>query len=472
MDLKRKALNQLILWKGRKNHKPIIIEGLRQVGKSYVAEKFSKENYENFIVFDFRHDISLNSIFRSDKDNAKMTVESIIQNASIHFPEKKFIKGKTCLVFDEIGDSPLARESFKVFGVNSGFDIVATGSLLGLAGVNQEVSKNTPVGYEEYLKMTALDFEEFLWANGVNDFAIDKIKECVSSWKELPENYHGVLSSYLIRYMLVGGMPEAVTSFLETANFMDSRAVQTRLLKDYEDDFGKKNDKNGRTIIDSNLLIKTSRAYHSIPDQLAKENKKFKFSLIQHGGRSSEFSDALEWLSKAGIIAFSHNLRSIEMPLAGNSITEEFKVYPTDIGLLMASYPLATTQEIIKGNLSAYKGALYEGLAAEMLYKAGFDLFYYSDTKRHLENDFLIETAEGILVIESKATNGKMASAKALAQGKTPYKIDKVYKMVSGNFGKGTFFDSIPQYAFPFLLEQINSKLSENLVASPLPKLN
>ncbi|MCI2111828.1 MAG: ATP-binding protein [Bacilli bacterium] len=471
MELKRKINESLLKWKNRPNHKPLIIEGLRQVGKSYSALKFAKENYENWVLFDFRHDRSLQKIFENNGDDGRVTLESIIAGSKIRFPDKSFEKGKTCLVFDEVGDCPLVRESFKIFGVDSGYDIIATGSLLGVAGVNEKAKKNTPVGYEEYVDMTALDFEEFLWANKVSDEAIREIKNSVVSFSEVSPTIHSVLSSRLLRYVVVGGMPEAVVAFLNSKDLLEARNVQIRLLKDYEDDFGKKTDRNGVTIIDPTLLIRTQRAYRSISDQLAKENKKFKYSCVQGGGRSSEFSDALAWMEKTGLIVMAHNLRAIESPLSGNSISEEFKVYPTDIGLLTASYPLTLTQGILNGDLGAYKGAVYEALAADMQYKAGLSLYYYSDTKRHQENDFLIEEKDGISVVESKAKNGKMASAKALAEGKTPYKILRVYKLISGNFGKGSFYFSLPQYAFPFLLETISGRLRKGLVLPPLPKI-
>lgn len=471
MDFKRKATSLLLDWKNRNGHKPIIIKGLRQVGKSYTAISFAKENYKNWAFFDFRHDKSLSKIFENTKDDGLMSVDSIISNAQIRFPNTTFEKGNTCLVFDEIGDCPIARESFKLFSSNSGYDIIATGSLLGIAGVNEASEKNTPVGYEEYLDMTALDFEEFLWANGVSSEAINQLKTSVNNFSPTSPTIHSVLSSYLIRYIILGGMPEVISAFLNSQNLLDARAVQTRLISDYEDDFGKKIDKNGNCIIDSTLLIRTQRAYRSIADQLAKENKKFKYSYIEGGGRSSEFSDALAWLEKAGLIVMAHNLRSIESPLAGNSISEEFKVYPTDIGLLIASFPLKTTQSILTGDFGAYKGAIYEGLAAEMLYKAGFPLYYFSDTKRHLENDFFLEEKDGISVIESKANNRKMASAKALKNGETPFKIKEVYKLVSGNFGEGSFFKTMPQYSFPFFLENIDIKLKEGLHLLPLPKI-
>lgn len=471
MELKRKATSYLSSWKERKNHKPLVIEGLRQVGKSYTALSFAKRNYENVLFLDFRHDKSLSDIFQNKGENGRMDTETILENMKLHFPKANLVPKKTCLIFDEVGDCPIARESFKLFTPEKGFDIIATGSLLGIAGVNSVSKKDTPVGYEEYLEMTALDFEEFLWASGVSEKAIEIVKGGVRDFKEIPEAYHNAFSRYFLRYIVVGGMPEAITTYLETNDMMATRNVLLSLRKDYEDDFGKRVDEKGVTILDSNLLVRTLRAYRSIPDQLAKENKKFKYSAIEGGGRSSEFSDALMWLEKAGMIVRANNVKAIERPLSGNVITEQFKVYPTDIGLLCASYPLPFTEEILKGEMGAYKGAVYEAIVAETLFKAGEPLSYYSDTKRHLENDFLLEDKEGIDVIESKSTNGKMASAKALAEGKTPYTIHRVYKLSQGNFSKGDYFFSLPQYAFLFFLEEEKKKIEEGLKLDPLPKI-
>lgn len=471
MELRRKAADALKKWKQRKNHRPLIIEGLRQVGKSYVALSFAKANYDDVVFFDFRHDKSLEDIFQNPGENGKMSVETIIRNAKVHFPSHSFTPGHTCLIFDEVGDCPLARESFKLFAVSSDYDVIATGSLLGIAGVNEKSRKDTPVGYEEYLEMTALDFEEFLWANQVSDEAIEQLKKSVQDFSEISPTYHHVFSSYLLRYLVVGGMPQAVLAYLDSDNILAARDVLIALRKGYEDDFGKRVDAQGNTILDPTLLIRTLRAYRSIPDQLAKENKKFKYSAIEGGGRGSEFSDALMWLEKAGIITRAYNLRAIEKPLSGNAISDQFKVYPSDIGLLTAAYPISFSEEILKGDMGAYKGAVYEALAAETLFKAGEPLYYYSDTKRHLENDFLLEGVEGIDIVESKATNGKMASAKALATGNSPYSIHRVYKLARGNFSIGDYYYSLPQYAFLFLLEQKKKEAEANLKLPPLPKI-
>lgn len=472
MELKRHDYQKLLQWKNKKGHLPVILRGLRQIGKSYLAEHFAKEEYgeEYCPILDFRHDGRLESLFKDEKGQKKIEVNHIIEGMRVMFPDKKIEKGKTCIVMDEVGDCPLARESFKVFGKDSGYDIIATGSLLGLSQVQGQGS-DTPVGYEEYIDMRPLSFIEYLENAKVSNEAIDKIFHCIRSGDGLPLAYHEVLSNHLHRYLLVGGMPEVVSSFLENGNLNEARATLTRLRNDFEDDFGKKRNAKGEIVIDSTLLVRTIRAYRSIPDQLAKENKKFKYSTIYSGGRSSEFSDAIAWLSKTDIIALSHNVRAIESPLEGNAITEEFKVYPTDIGLLLSSYPPSIMQQVLSGDLGAYKGMIYEGFVADALYKAHFPLYYYSDTKKHLENDFLVESNEGIIIIESKATNGKMASARALMSEGSPYRVHKVYKVAMNNFGQGEFYEAIPQYSLPFLLDLLQGELEKPLVVDALPSL-
>ena len=469
MELKRHDYDLLLKWKNRKGHLPIILRGLRQIGKSFLAERFAFDQYgEDYCpVLDFRHDGRLNSLFLDGKGQKRIDVDHIIEGIRILFPKKRVEKGKTCIVMDEVGDCPLARESFKVFGSDSGYDIIATGSLLGLSQLHGEGS-DTPIGYEEYLDMTPLDFIEFLENSNVSQEAIKRIYGAVKGKEALPEAYHDVLLSHLHRYLLVGGMPEAVVHFLETGNLNETRDILVRLGKDFEDDFGKRKNSKGETIIDPTLLVRTIRAYRSIPDQLAKENKKFKYSTIPGGGRSSEFSDAIAWLEKTDIVALSHNLRCIESPLSGNAISDEFKVYPTDIGLLLSLYPISIMREILSGDLGAYKGMIYEGFVADAFYKTHLPLYYYSDTKKHLENDFLLEGKEGIIVIESKATNGKMASARALMSEDSPYKVSKVYKVAASGFGEGAFYESIPQYALPFLLHLIAEGNNEPILLEPL----
>lgn len=466
MYLYREAYEKMLEWKNKKIKNPLIVDGLRQVGKTYLCEKLGKEEYDDYVLYDFRHDSNLNSLFF---ENGKISVDAFIQNSSIYFPKHKFIPKKTLLIFDEINDSAIARESLKLFGLDGRFDVVATGSLLGISDL---ASKHIPVGYDEYLTIKPLNFIEFLIACGISNDALEHIQKSVNMNEQLNDSYLNVLYSHFIRYIIVGGMPKALLKYLETNNLLEVREVQTNLLRDYIADFGLRYKEDGSKFLDSILLVRISRVFNSIPDQLAKENKKFKYSVITPGGRSSEFSDALEWLEKMGLIIRAHNLRAIETPLKGNSITEEFKVFFSDIGLLIASYPITLTQEILSGELGAYKGAIYEAICADMFSKSDYELYYFSDSLNHLENDFLIETINGIDVIEAKATNGKMVSAKKLALGETPYKIHKVYKLMKEDYGVGSFYESFPYYLLPFFLKHVTFEIEDKLKnLDDLPKI-
>lgn len=466
MELIRESYKYMVEWSKRKNKKPLIVDGLRQVGKTYLCEKLGKEEYENYVLYDFRHDKNLDRLFY---DNDKTSVDIIINNSIVYFHDKVFEPKKTLLIFDEINDSPAARESLKLFSLDGRYDVIATGSLLGISDLT---TKLIPTGYDEYLTLKPLSFIEFLYASGISNEAMKIIKNSFERNQLLNDNYLNVLYSHFLRYIIVGGMPAAVIKYLETQNLVEVRKIQTDLLKDYIADFGLRYKDDGSKVLDATLLVRISRAFNSIPDQLAKENKKFRYSMISHGGRSSEFSDALEWLEKIGLIVRAYNVRNIESPLQGNVITEEFKVFLSDIGLLTASYPITLIQEVLSGELGAYKGAIYEAVCADMLYKSDFNLFYYADSINHLENDFLIESSEGIEVIEIKATNGKMLSAKKLALGQTPYKIHKVYKLIKTGYGIGDFYESFPHFLLPFFLNDIKKKIETNLVKlEELPKI-
>lgn len=467
MELKRSVYKKILNWRRSQNKKPLIVEGLRQVGKSFLCEKLGMEEYENYVLYDFRHDKSLNDIFINKKEN-KLSVDSIIENSIVHFPNKRFVPNKTLLIFDEINDCALARESLKIFAKDSRYDVIATGSLLGISDLK---AKNIPAGYDSYIEVKPLDFIEFLLACGIKEETIELVYNYVEKNEELSESYINILHSYFIRYILVGGMPEVVKKYIETQNINEVRDEQQSLLKDYMHDFGTRYNEKGERYIDSTLLIRISRAFDSIPDQLAKENKKFKYSVIKDGGRSSEFSDALEWLKKIGLIVKANNLRVIESPLKGNSITEEFKVYLSDIGLLMAKYPITIVEQVLNDDLGAYKGAIYEAICADILYKSNYDLYYFADSIKHLENDFLIETTNGIDVFEVKANNGKMASAKMLYENRAQYKIHKIYKLIKKGYGKGDYFESFPHFLLPFFLNNIKEIDEKKLILNELPKI-
>ena len=449
----------------------MIIDGLRQVGKSHIAKVFGANEYESSVFFDFRFDGNARAIFKKQDPDQKITLDLIIQRARAYFVENDIIPNKTLLIFDEINDCAEARESLKLFVPDCGYDVIATGSLLGLSDFKV---KNIPAGYDDYITMKPLDFEEFLIASKVSKQTLSLLKEAPSEPGTLDDATLDILYSYFLRYVLVGGLPRAVIAFLESNDLKASRDVLTSLLKDYISDFGTRYKEDGTKMIDERLFIKTSRVFSSIHLQLAKEkSKKFRYKDIEGGGRSEEFSDAIAWLEKTGLIVRCFNLSAVETPLSGNAIADKFKIYFPDIGLLVASYPITLMTQILSGDLGAYKGAIYESIAADMLYKADVPLFYFEDTLRHLENDFIVETQEGIDVYEVKSTNGKLNSAKALIAKDSPYahQIKHVYKLIDKRFGEGDFYLSLPRFLLGFKMDAEKAKIESSLVLPPLPMI-
>ena len=465
MDFKRKIYDQLVEWKDDPNRLPLIVDGLRQIGKSYIVDKFARANYENVVVYDFRHQNALRKIFDGNLD-----VDSIIMNSSPYFPNASFEPYKTVLIFEEIGDCPLARTSLKSFALDRRFDVIATGSLLGVLNFRRKTKIDIPVGYEKIIEMTSMDFEEFLWANGVRESDIDVLKEHIKTNEELPLPLENFYKEMLKRYVIVGGMPNAVKAFLSTNNFIKSREILEGLLKEYRGDFGRFINDEEEEQIDYKLQASLNEIFDSIPSQLARESDthKFKFSEVKKGGRSKEYEGTFEWLEKAGLVIRCFNLKAIETPLESNKDKTYFKAFISDIGLLMAMYPIATSQAFLRDELDSRKGAIFENLAAIFIHKAGLPLHYFSNGSDHLEIDYIFESNEGIVLYEEKSTNGKMAASRAVMENRTKFHAAKCYKIIRNNFGRGDFYYSIPQYASPFLLQDISNELQKGTELPPL----
>ncbi len=465
IDLKRKIYDTLIEWNNDPKKIPLIVDGLRQVGKSYIVNKFAHDNYENVILYDFRHKKVLRKIFDGNLD-----VDSIISKSTPYFPDAQFVPYKTILIFEEIGDCPLARTAFKSFAQDKRYVVIATGSLLGILNYRRNVKVDVPTGYEKIIHMSSLDFEEFLWANGVSESEVKILKDFTNKKEQLPNALADFYKEMIKRYVVIGGMPDSVMKFLETNNYIQSRDVLQGLIKDYRSDFGRFINKKDEEEIDYKLQNQLNQIFDSIPSQLARETDthKFKYSEIKSGGRSTEFEDPFEWLEKAGLVLRCYNLNAIEKPLSANIDKSHFKAFISDIGLLMAMYPASTTQEFLRDELDSRKGAIFENLAATMINKAGLPLYYYSRGSEHLEIDYIFEDNKGIVLLEEKSVNGKMAASRSIMEGRTPYKANVCYKVIRENFGVGSFYTSIPQYAVPFLLESVVAELNKGIELKPL----
>ncbi|MBR6261756.1 MAG: ATP-binding protein [Prevotella sp.] len=443
---KRKMENILLQWKLKEGHKPLVIKGCRQCGKTSSVVSFVKENYEHMVYLDFHEHKEYKSFFAGALD-----VETLTLNMSIGIKNARFVPGKTCIVFDEIQDCPNARSSLKFFKLDSRYDVICTGSLLGVNGYKtkeeeeEERNASIPVGFEEIVNMYPMDFEEWLWANDIQPQHFEYLFKCYE--KEVPVNeaIHQRLRQLLLRYVVVGGMPEAVDTFFRTNNMNDVQQVQRGIIDTYKSDmlkYARQEDKS-----------RIRECFDSIPKQLAKDNKKFQYAVIRKGARSSEYRGSLQWIEDAGIVQRCYNTYITELPLSGNAIADSFKVYMTDIGLLVSMLDDGTAWDIMQGNMLGYKGAIFENLAADILTKMGRKLYYFQK-EGGLELDFLIRYKGECVPLESKARTGNTKSLQTVLKHPEHYHVYHALKVGDYNVGRNGPLLTLPFY-MAFMLTEI-----------------
>lgn len=437
--LKRKIERYLDEWKKSDGRKPLVIKGIRQCGKTYIVKKFAKENYESVVYMNFMLEPDKKSAFSGNID-----VDTIILNLSALIKGSRFIAGRTCIILDEIQECREARTALKSFQIDGRFDVIATGSLLGVRGYGQSKRKNeeagqdsVPVGYETIVEMCPLDFEEFLWANGVSDDVINTVKSCYENERAVPDGVHRAMFDMLYRYVIVGGLPEVVNCFLETKNIGYIYNVQRTLISEYEEDMVKYADDADKPLI--------RECFESIPNQLSKENKKFQYSVVKKGGRASQYMGSIQWLEDAGIVRRCYNTQTTELPLEGNSIKDSFKVYTSDIGILMSMLDYGTQADVLKGNLLGYKGAIFENLMADFLCKSGQKLYYFHKDSG-LELDFLMRLKGECVILEVKAKTGRAKSMTTVLKNKNVYHVNSAIKLGQYNVGRDGETLTIPLY--------------------------
>lgn len=438
--LKRKIETYLAEWKKSETRKPLVIKGMRQCGKTYIVRKFANENYENVVYVNFILEPDKKSAFTGNID-----VDTIILNLSAMIKGSRFIEGKTCIILDEIQECREARTALKSFQIDGRFDIIATGSLLGVKGYGKSRKKkdesegqdSVPVGYETVIDMYPLDFEEFLWANGISDAVIDAVRSCFESEKAVPDGIHKVMMDLLYRYIIVGGLPEVVNCFLENRNIELIYKLQRSLITEYEEDMVKYADEADKPHI--------RECFESIPKQLAKENKKFQYSVVRKGGRALQYAGSIQWLEDAGIVRRCYNTQITELPLDGNAVEDCFKVYVTDIGILVAMLDYGTQADILKGNLLGYKGAVFENLMADFLCKSGQKLYYFHKDSG-LELDFLVRLNGECVVLEVKARTGRSKSMATVLRNKDVYHVNSAIKLGQYNVGRDGEVLTVPLY--------------------------
>lgn len=437
--LKRKIEQTLLAWKHMPGRKPMILKGCRQCGKTFSVQKFARENYRHVVYLNFFQNSEYVSIFSGslEIDNLIMLMSALLGPAAV------FVPGETVIILDEIQECPEARTALKFFHLDGRFDVIGTGSLLGVKGYGKE-PKSVPVGYETVIDMYPMDFEEFLWANGITEPMIDSLKNSLAAETPVPEALHNRFRQLLLQYTVVGGMPDAVQTFVDTKQMDTVLQIQRDIVRSYEDDMIKYADKKDKARI--------RECFESIPKQLSKENKKFQYSVVQKGSTATQYQGSLQWIEDAGIVARCYNLKITELPLEGNAEKSTFKVYMQDTGLFVSMLEDGTQFDILQGNLYGYKGAIFENLMGDIFSKMGRKLYYFHKDSG-LEIDFVIRYRGKCLPVEVKATTGNAKSAKTILKHPEKYHVDQIIKLGDYNVGRSDGILTLPSY-MGFLLRE------------------
>jgi len=445
---KRKIMVELDAWKASlpSKKKALVIKGLRQIGKTFIVQQFAKQNYENVILLDFKKNASLKAAFEGDFVVDRMTVD-----ISARMPDANFVPGRTVLIFDEVQECANARASAKAFMEDGRYDVICTGSLLGIKGYNRKKGRGVPTGSERILYMKPMDFEEFLWAKGVGEDVIDYLADCLAAKTPISAATHSAMMRYFREYLCVGGLPAVVRTFLETSDMNAVYRDQRDLIDEYKDDFGKHLDENENERVDLTLLARINRVFDSIPAQLAKENKKFQYSLLERKGRSENYQAAIQWLCDAGIVSQCFNLTLPQAPLEGNKIDNVFKLYMQDTGLFTAMLERGTAADILSGKLGMYKGAIYENIVADAFSKMDKGLYYFHKDSG-LEIDFVTRLDRKTYLVEVKSTTGTAKSLSTVMGHPEKYGENCAVKLGEYNIGEANGVLTIPYY-LTFMLD-------------------
>ena len=429
MYLKRKLDIFLQDWKKDADRKPLIVKGARQIGKTESIKHFAM-NYENFVGINF----ALGKKYKSICEDG-YTVQDVIRNISRIDPEKKFIPGKTLILFDEIQDYPEIATTLKSFCIDRRFDVICSGSMLG---INYKRIESNSVGYKSEYLMQSMDFEEFLWALGYGADAVDDLLSHMQSVTPFNQTDMNVFGRIFMDYCLLGGMPEVVRSYIEKGTFEGTLALQRALVADYKEDIKK--------YVEGIDKTRVLNVFNNIPVQLAKENKKFQVSKVASGAKFKDYWGCVEWLNDAGMVNVCHCLHTPELPLKGNYEETKYKIYFKDTGLLIANLDDEAQEDLrANRNMNVYKGALYENIVAEILSKQGYELFYYKKENSTLEQDFFVRTKKSLVPVEVKAKAGTAKSLSTLVKSEAYPDITTGIKFTAGNIG---FQNNI--YTFPY----------------------
>lgn len=440
--LKRKIDAYLESWKNNPERKPLIVKGARQIGKTRSIEHFAAQHYKHVVKINFVEQIKYRDIF-----NDGFEVDSILKNISLLNPNFEFIPHHTLFFFDELQACPNCATALKFFQLDGRFDVICSGSLMGIN--YQEIESNS-VGYKEDYEMHSMDFEEFLWAKGYDEQFIDNLYQSMIEVKPLSALQMEVLFTLFRDYICIGGMPEVVSTYIKNNNFSGTLSLQKQLLKDYEEDITK--------YVEGLDKAKVKAVYNHIPTFLAKENKRFQITKIRKNARNRDYVSSVEWLADAGIVNLCYCLNYPELPLKGNYDPKLYKLYFKDTGLLIASLDEEAQEDLrANKNLGTYKGAIYENIVGDMLVKQGYQLYYYNSDKPSLEMDFFVRDAHSLIPVEVKANDGATPSLHNLLKGDKYGDIQYGIKLGYKNIGFNGQFYTFP-YFLTFLLRKFLSR--------------
>lgn len=441
--LKRKVDDFLIDWKNNPDKKPLIIKGARQIGKTESIKNFAKNNYKSVIEINFVIQKQYKDIF----DNG-FEVDTIIKNISLRNPDFEFIPGETLIFFDELQDCINCATSLKSFNQDGRYDVICSGSLMG---INYNEIESNSVGNKEDYEMYSMDFEEFLWAKGYKKEQIENLYEHMINVTPLSNTELSVMFENFKEYMVIGGMPAIVNSFIKNNNYSGTLKMQEQILKDYEEDITKY--ANG---LDQGKIL---NVYHKIPTFLGNENKKFQISKVEQGARNREYVGTIDWLNNAGIINVCYCMEQPELPLGGNYNPDNFRLFFRDTGLLIGSLDEESQDDLRNNkNFNTYKGAIYENIVGDMLVKQGYKLYFYKNEKGTIEMDFFIRDKDSLIPVEVKATDGATVSLNNLIESKKYKDIKYGIKLGYKNIGFNGKFYTFPYFLAFFLKRYLKEK--------------
>lgn len=436
--LRRKVDAFLMEWKSNPDRKPLIVKGARQIGKTRSIEWFASRNYTSVIQINFIEQKRYQSIFDDGFE-----VDMIVKNISFLNPELKFIPGETLFFFDELQACPNCATSLKFFKLDGRYDVICSGSLMGIS--YKEIESNS-VGYKEDYEMYSLDFEEFLWAKGYSDDFVGEIYAHMLNVEPFSAMQMDVLMELFRDYVIVGGMPEVVDTYIKNKSFSGTLGIQKQLLSDYEEDITK--------YVEGLDKAKVKAVYNHISTFLAKENKRFQVTKIAKNARNRDYIGCVEWLADAGVVNVCYCMDYPELPLKGNYSPNKYKLYFKDTGFLIASLDEEAQEDLrANKNLGTYKGAVYENIVGDMLVKQGYRLFYYNNDKPSLEMDFFVRDADSLVPVEVKATDGATVSLNNLLKENRYADVKYGIKLGYKNIGFNGKFFTFP-YFMAFMLRR------------------